>query len=150
MLNGDDLTVVVNAENGSMKFQFTNSSGSPTPFTTEGLGINLTTLNLAGSTIRNFDNDTDLSAAITALQTARDTSDTGLAKIGSWQASVETRKDFNTEISKILTSTITGLSSNDATADAAELASLQTRQQFANSILGIIKQGEQNPLQLLR
>ncbi len=150
LLNGEDLTVVVNAENASLRFQFTNAAGTPTPFTTEGLGINLATLNLVGAAARNFDNDTDLNAAITALQNARDASDTGIAKVGSWQASVETRKDFNSEISKILTSTISGLSSNDATADAAELASLQTRQQFANSILAIIKQGEQNPMQLLR
>lgn len=150
LLSGDDLTVVVNAENGSQKFQFTKNDGTPAQFTTEGLGINLTTLNLAGATIKNFDNDTDLNAAIAALQSARDTSDTGLAKIGTWQASIETRTDFNAQISKILTSAITGLSSNDATADAAELASLQTRQTFANSILSIIKQGEQSPIQLLR
>lgn len=150
LLNGEDLSVVINAENSSLQFQFTNTSGAATRFNAEGLGINLATLRLTGSDIRNFNNDTDLTAAINALQAARDTSDTGIARLGTWQSSLETRAGFNTEINKILTSAISGLSSSDATADAAELASLQTRQSFANSILAIIKQGEQNPIQLLR
>lgn len=149
LLAGDDLRVVVNAENNTMTFQF-GTSASPQSFAAAGLGIDLTVLKLTGTMTTNFDNDTDLNAAITALSSARNASDIGISKLSTWQSGLQTRSDFNNSITKILTAAITSLTSSDATADAAELASLQSRQTFANSILSIIKQGEQNPLQLLR
>jgi flagellin-like hook-associated protein FlgL len=152
LLKGDDLTVVINAEGDSLRIQFPVATGATQgqAFDAAGLGLDLTNFGLAGTNVTNFATNTTLTTAITALQAALDNSDIGISKLGTWQSSVDNRSSFNNSMLKILNTAVTSLTSNDATADAAELASLQTRQTFANSILSIIRQGEQNPIQLLR
>jgi flagellin-like hook-associated protein FlgL len=88
--------------------------------------------------------------ALAQITSALSSIDTATGLVGDAQNSLQNRTEFNKSMVDLLNSTSSSLSSVDTNAAAAQLASLQTRQQFASSIMSILKQGEQNPLQLLR
>jgi len=153
LLTGSKLSVALNADGDKFDFQLTNADGSAATFKSSGLGLDATAANIndaAGSTNNNFDNNTDMDTALTQITNALATVDTASGLVGDAQNSLQNRTDFNKSMIDLLNSTSSSLSSVDTNAAAAQLAALQTRQQFASSIMSIVKQNEQSPLQLLR
>ncbi len=153
LLTGSKLSVALNADGDKFDFQLTNADGSAASFKSDGLGLDLSAakINNGSDGINNdFDNNADMDKALAQITSALSSIDTATGLVGDAQNSLQNRTEFNKSMVDLLNSTSSSLSSVDTNAAAAQLASLQTRQQFASSIMSILKQGEQNPLQLLR
>jgi len=152
LLTGSKLSVSLNVDGDKFDFQLTTDNSGAATFDSTGLGLNLSAANIdtKTGTNNNFDNNTDMDKALTQITLALSSIDTATGLIGDAQNSLQDRSSFNKSMADLLNSTASSISSVDTNSAAAQLASLQTRQQFATSIMSILKQGEQNPLQLLR
>ena len=151
LLLGSKLSVALNTEGDKFNFQLTNPDGTPASYNSAGLGLDLKATNLDGTDGgNNFDNNADMDVALAEITAAISAVDTGTGLVGDAQNSLQQRSDFNKSMASLMTTTATTISSVDTSAASAQLAALQTRQQFATSIMSILKQSDQNPLQLLR
>jgi len=153
LLTGSSLNVALNTDGDKFNFQLTGTNSGVTSFNSAGLGLDSSAANVntaTGGTNNDFDNNADIDTALTQISTAISTIDTATGLVGDAQNSLQDRTTFNKSMIDLLNSTSSSLSSVDTNQASAELAALQTRQQFATSIMSIIKQTEQNPLQLLR
>jgi flagellin-like hook-associated protein FlgL len=153
LLTGSSLNVALNADGDKFNFQLTGTNSGVTSFKSDGLGLDASAANVsdsAGATNNNFDNNADIDTALGQITQALSTIDTATGLVGDAQSALQDRSTFNKSMIDLLNSTSSSLSSVDTNEASAQLAALQTRQQFATSIMSIIKQSEQNPLQLLR
>ena len=90
------------------------------------------------------------SAAITALDTALNTIGSNQAIIGAQQKGLEVRSNNVGVIQENLTSAISRIEDADISEETTKLALLQTRQQMAIGMLGLVNSFPQNALALLR
>lgn len=153
LLTGGTLSVAINTTGDNFVFQFKDASNQPATFNGAGIGIDLAAANVSlavGGKNKNFSNNTDVDTALAQVNAAISKIDLASGLLGDAQTSLNDRSSFNKSMADLFKSTSTALNAVDTTQASAELASLQTRQQFATSIMSIIKQGEQNPLILLR
>lgn len=112
----------------------------------DAAGLSLTSADATG----NFANDTELSAAITKMNTALQTLTTADLSLGYQTAVVKARQAFNRTLLDNLNEGASSLTASDATADAATLSAIQTRQSFVLNSMNVSKQYEANLLSLLR
>jgi len=136
LLAGDDLKVVFN-EDGSSKLDIS------------GVDV-MDTLGLTDLTDEDFLDSSSIDAVISKLDTALGNLDGLSSKFGSQLSVVQTRQDFTKDMIGTLDDGANLLTAADTNEEAANLATLQTRQSLIVSSLSISTSQEQNILQLLR
>jgi flagellin len=137
LLNGDDLDIVFN-EDGTSKL---NVKG--TVFSATGLGLG----DLTGDEFLDADS---INEVISTIENTFASLEAQASKFGSQLQIVETRETFTKDMVGTLEDGALALVGADTNAEAANLATLQTRQALIVSSLSISTQQESNVLQLLR
>ncbi|MFD1331501.1 flagellin [Methylopila musalis] len=137
LLNGDDLDIVFN-EDGTSRLEVKGVQ-----FDAEGLG-------LSEISADDFYDSSSIEKIIDKLESAFATIEAQSAKFGSQLAIVQTRETFTKDMIGTLEDGAHGLTAADTNEEAANLATLQTRQQLIVSSLSISTQQEQSVLQLLQ
>ncbi|MFD1704443.1 flagellin [Methylopila henanensis] len=137
LLNGDDLDVIFN-EDGSSRLEVKGVQ-----FDAEGLG-------LASISAEDFYDSDSIEKIIDTLEAALATIEAQSAKFGSQLAIVQTRETFTKDMIGTLQDGSLALVGADTNEEAANLATLQTRQQLIVSSLSISTQQESAVLQLLQ
>ena len=153
LLTGSKLSVTLNADGDKFNFQLTNDDGTAATFNSTGIGLDAKAAKIskaAGDTNNDFSTNTDMDTALAQLTNALSKIDTATGLVGDAQSSLQNRSDFNKSTIDLLNTTATALNAIDSNAASAQLASLQTQQSFATSIMSIMKQSDQSALQLLR
>ena len=137
LLMGDDLDVIFN-EDGSSKLEVKGVS-----FNADGVGLS----ELAND---QFNDSASINAVLDQIQSAFTTIEAQSAKFGSQLQIVQTREVFTKDMIGTLDDGANALTAADTNEEAANLATLQTRQQLIVSSLSISTQQESAVLQLLR
>jgi flagellin-like hook-associated protein FlgL len=144
LLAGDQISLVFNEKTGTnqnkLDIQGTN-------LTSDNLGITeATNTQLAGFT--NFQNDLDLDKATEQLNGALTSLKSLSSTFGANLAVANTRQDFTKGLADVLTTGASNLVNADANEEAANLLSLQTRQQLSQTALSLSSQSDQAVLRL--
>ncbi|WP_020187677.1 flagellin hook IN motif-containing protein [Methylopila sp. 73B] len=136
LLSGDDLSVTFN-EDGSSKLEI------------GGVDI-MEKIGLSDISIDDFLDSSKIDDVIDTLGSALDNLDSLSSRLGSQLSVVETRESFTKDMIGTLEDGSYALTGADTNEEAANLATLQTRQSLITSSLSISTSQEQNVLQLLR
>jgi flagellin-like hook-associated protein FlgL len=91
---------------------------------------------------------TDVTAAVTALDTARDNLRTETKKLSNSLSTITTREDFTTKMINTLEDGATALTNADMNEESANMLMLQTRQALGTSSLSMASQSAQSVLRL--
>jgi flagellin-like hook-associated protein FlgL len=127
----------------SLTFNETGSS----QMTVTGSTITSTNLSLSGSA-NNWQNDSDVNAALSAISNAIDSLEATAATFSSMATVISARSEFNSEMIDTLNTGADLLTANDSDADSAMLLALQTRQQIAATALAIVQDSQATALKL--
>lgn len=149
LLQGDDLDITFN-EDGTSKLDVKGTN-----FDFGGLGLAKLTEGVPGAagaitTAGAFDDKESINGVIDSLDSVFSTLESQSSKFGSQLQIVQTRQSFTKDMIGTLEDGSSALTSADTNAEAANLATLQTRQSLIVSALSISTSQEQNVLQLLR
>jgi flagellin-like hook-associated protein FlgL len=148
LLNSDQLTVAFNERTDADKAQLTIKGTDFTAGKDDGTsGLKLAAIDVTGvkglqKNSEIDDVDSRLNAALASLRSTAST-------FGSQLAIVQTRKDFTNELVNTLKSGADGLVLANSNEEAANLLTLQTRQQLSSQALALASQQEQSVLRLL-
>ncbi|WP_020187675.1 flagellin [Methylopila sp. 73B] len=137
LLNGDDLSIVFN-ESGSSQLEVKGVE-----FSAEGLGLD-------SISAEDFYDSASINSVIDRIEAAMQTVEDQSAKFGSQLQIVQTREDFTKSMIGTLEDGALALTGADTNEEAANLATLQTRQSLIVSSLSISTQQESAVLQLLQ
>ncbi len=135
LLNGDDLTVLFNADGSSS-------------LTIDGVTFNAAGVGLAALSSGDFDSNTDVNATLDDLGAALATLRTQSSAFGSNLSVVETRQQFTKEMINTLETGAANLTLADTNEEGANMLALQTRQQLSTIALSLASQADQNVLRL--
>jgi len=148
LLKGDDLSITFN-EDGSSKLDVKGTN-----FDAASLGLTELTESVASgttvSTVGAFDTKSGIDDVLANIDTAFNTLESQASKFGSQLQIVQTRQAFTKDMVGTLNDGALALTGADTNEEAANLATLQTRQALIVSSLSISTSQEQNVLQLLR
>ncbi|MFD1331502.1 flagellin [Methylopila musalis] len=136
LLAGDDLSVVFN-EDGSSKLDVA------------GVDV-MDVLGLSDISFEDFADSSKIEDVVSKLNDALGSLDSLSSRLGSQLSVVETRQSFTKDMVGTLEDGSLALTGADTNEEAANLATLQTRQSLIVSSLSISTSQEQNVLQLLR
>ena len=115
------------------------------------LGFNFTlSTGLSTDAGQNFGNDVELTTAITKIENAILAVTREQKSLANQGAMLNSRSGFNSAMMNELNGDSDLLTAADTTAEAANLASMQTKQSFATNNMSLTKQAEQGLIQLLR
>jgi flagellin-like hook-associated protein FlgL len=134
LLSGSSLNVTFN-ENGSSSL------------TVAGVTVTSAGLSVAAST-NNWQNDTDINAAVTALSNAVSSLQETSVALSSMTAVMSARSDFNKAMVDTLNSGADEIVGTDVNEDSALLLALQTRQQVAITALSFTQGANSTALKL--
>jgi flagellin-like hook-associated protein FlgL len=137
LLNGDDLTIVLNEDGTSIQ------TVTGVDFTSGG---DLAIAGAIGSWALDASIQTSLDEVTAALATLR----TQAKNFGSSLATVQTRQDFTKAMINTLTTGGDNLTLADTNEEGANLLALQTRQQLSTTALSLAAQADQNVLRLFQ
>jgi flagellin-like hook-associated protein FlgL len=144
LLAGDKVSIQFNEKTGSNQSKL-DIQGST--ITSANLGITqATNTQLSGFT--NFQNDSDLEAATEALTGALTSLKSLSSSLGANLSVAQTRQDFTKDLAEVLSTGASNLVNADANEEAANLLSLQTRQQLSQTALSLSSQSDQAVLRL--
>jgi flagellin len=144
LLAGDKVSIQFNEKTGSNQSKL-DIQGST--ITSDNLGIvQATNTQLAGFT--NFQNDADLTKATEALTGALTSLKSLSSSLGANLSVAQTRQDFTKDLADVLSTGASNLVNADANEEAANLLSLQTRQQLSQTALSLSSQSDQAVLRL--
>lgn len=144
LLAGDQVSLVFNEKTGTNQNKL-NIQG--TSLTSDNLGINEAgNTKIEGSV--NFQDDTDLAKATEQLTGALTSLKSLASTFGANLAVASTRQDFTKGMADVLTTGASNLVDADANEEAANLLSLQTRQQLSQTALSLSSQSDQAVLRL--
>ena len=144
LLGGDKVSIQFNEKTGSNQSKL-DIQGST--ITSDNLGIaQATNTQLAGFT--NFQNDADLTKATEALTGALTSLKSLSSSLGANLSVAQTRQDFTKDMADVLATGASNLVNADANEEAANLLSLQTRQQLSQTALSLSSQSDQAVLRL--
>ncbi len=135
LLNGDSLNVVFN-EDGTSSLNIAGVTYSAT-----GLGLTAQSGN-------GFQVTANITAAITALDTATASLRTQASAFGSKLSIVQARQDFTKNLINVLQVGADNLTLADTNEEGANLLALQTRQSLSTTSLSMAAQADQNVLRL--
>jgi hypothetical protein len=137
LLMGDDLDVIFN-EDGSSKLEV------------EGVQFDANGVGLSPITEDDFYDSSSINSVLDQIEGAFQTIEAPASKFGSQLQIVQTREVFTKDMIGTLEDGAHALTAADTNEEAANLATLQTRQQLIVSSLAISTQQESAVLQLLR
>jgi flagellin len=135
LLNGDSLNVVFN-EDGSSSLNIAGVT-----YSAAGLGLTAQSGN-------GFQVTSNITAAITALDTATASLRTQASAFGSKLSIVQARQDFTKNLISVLQIGADNLTLADTNEEGANLLALQTRQSLSTTSLSMAAQADQNVLRL--
>jgi flagellin-like hook-associated protein FlgL len=135
LLDGDNLTVTFN-EDGSSSLAIAGVT-----FSAAGLGLNA----ISGA---GFQSNTNVQAALTAIDGATATLRSQAAKFGSNLSIVQARQDFTKNMISVLQIGADNLVLADTNEEGANMLALNTRQQLSTTALSLAAQADQNVLRL--
>ncbi len=144
LLGGDKVSLVFNEKTGTNQNKLDIQG---TTLTSDNLGLEKAgNTNLAGTV--NFQDDTDLERATEQLNSALTSLKSLSSTFGANLAVANTRQDFTKGLADVLTTGASNLVNADANEEAANLLSLQTRQQLSQTALSLSSQADQAVLRL--
>lgn len=144
LLGGDKVTLTFNEKTGTNQNKL-DIQGST--LNSDNLGVEKAgNTNLAGTV--NFQDDTDLERATEQLNSALTSLKSLSSTFGANLAIANTRQDFTKGMADVLTTGASNLVNADANEEAANLLSLQTRQQLSQTALSLSSQSDQAVLRL--
>jgi flagellin len=144
LLGGDKVSIQFNEKTGSNQSKL-DIQGST--ITSDNLGITeATNTQLTGFT--NFQNDADLTKATESLTGALTSLKSLSSSLGANLSVAQTRQDFTKDLADVLSTGASNLVNADANEEAANLLSLQTRQQLSQTALSLSSQSDQAVLRL--
>jgi flagellin-like hook-associated protein FlgL len=143
LLQGDLLTLTFNESGTStLDIQRKNAAG------TSGEAINSANLKIVAGTLTEFQDDDALDTRLNGLKTALDTIRSQASTFGSNLSMVENRQDFSKSMINTLNTGADNLTLADQNEEAANMLSLQTRQQLSQTALSLANQANQGVLRL--
>ena len=158
LLNGEKIKVTFNEKGTSLDIQVLNGT-NPMQLSARGLGlVDATTLASVDTALKfanNYDNGDNgtgvgLLSAIDKLTTALTTVDLASSQVNTFESTIKDRKNFNSDLIKLLNNSANELTAADMTEVSTRAAALQVQQSFAQTMLANFKQSDQSILQLLR
>ncbi len=144
LLAGDKVTIAFNEKGGKNQ---TKLDIQGTSLTSDNIGIQQAGNAQVAGTI-NFQNDGDLEKATTALTNALTSLKSLSSSFGANLSVAQTRQDFTKDLAEVLSTGASNLVNADANEEAANLLSLQTRQQLSQTALSLSSQSDQAVLRL--
>jgi flagellin len=164
LLNGDKIQMFTDEKGSTSTYQLQNLNNTAMSFSAAALNLVAPGTGASVDTVNNFatnanqyaaidpttGNTVGLNNAIAKLTNALATVALGTNQMAAFQNAVQNRSDFNNSMISMLNDAANNLTAVDSTAVAAQVASLQTQQSFAQSIMSNTKQADQSILQLLR
>ena len=144
LLQGDKVTIAFNEKGGKNQ---TKLDIQGTNLTSDNIGIQQAGNAQVAGTI-NFQNDSDLEKATTALTNALTSLKSLSSTFGANLSVAQTRQDFTKDLAEVLSTGASNLVNADANEEAANLLSLQTRQQLSQTALSLSSQSDQAVLRL--
>ncbi|HEV2553165.1 MAG TPA: flagellin [Bosea sp. (in: a-proteobacteria)] len=144
LLQGDKVTIAFNEKGGANQ---TKLDIQGTSLSAENIGIQQAGNAQVAGTI-NFQNDSDLEKATTALTSALTSLKSLSSTFGANLSVAQTRQDFTKDLADVLSTGAANLVNADANEEAANLLSLQTRQQLSQTALSLSSQSDQAVLRL--
>ena len=144
LLQGDKVTIAFNEKGGANQ---TKLDIQGTNLTSDNIGIQQAGNAQVAGTI-NFQNDADLEKATTALTNALTSLKSLSSTFGANLSVAQTRQDFTKDLAEVLSTGASNLVNADANEEAANLLSLQTRQQLSQTALSLSSQSDQAVLRL--
>jgi flagellin-like hook-associated protein FlgL len=144
LLQGDKVTIAFNEKGGANQ---TKLDIQGTNLTSDNIGIQQAGNAQVAGTI-NFQNDADLEKATTALTNALTSLKSLSSTFGANLSVAQTRQDFTKDLAEVLATGASNLVNADANEEAANLLSLQTRQQLSQTALSLSSQSDQAVLRL--
>jgi flagellin-like hook-associated protein FlgL len=148
LLGADNLTVGFNEKVGAGRAELTIAGvnfGAGADDGSSGLGI--AAIDVTGN--NGFQTAASLDVADTGLTNALSTLRTQATTFGSQLAVIQTRKEFTSELINTLKGGADALVNANSNEEAANLLTLQTRQQLSSQALALASQQEQSVLRLL-
>ena len=127
----------------SLTFNETGSS----QMTVSGSTITSANLSLSASA-NNWQNDSDINAAVSAISSAIDSLEATTATFSSMATVISARSEFNSGMIDTLNTGADLLTENDSNEDSAMLLALQTRQQIAATTLALVQDSQATALKL--
>jgi flagellin-like hook-associated protein FlgL len=148
LLNGDNLTVTFNERIDANKAELTISGTNFTAGADDGTtGLKLSKITTTG--LSGFQKNSDLDSVDTQLSNALASLRSTSSTFGSQLAIVQTRQDFTRQTINTLKSGADNLVLANSNEEAANLLTLQTRQQLSSQSLALASQQDQGVLRLL-
>ncbi|RDJ27222.1 flagellin [Bosea caraganae] len=144
LLAGDQVSLIFNEKTGTNQNKL---SIQGTTLNSDNLGITEAT-NTTIDGFTNFQNDLDLEKATEQLNGALTSLKSLSSTFGANLAVANTRQDFTKGMADVLTTGASNLVNADANEEAANLLSLQTRQQLSQTALSLSSQADQAVLRL--
>ncbi|MET3891558.1 flagellin [Bosea sp. OAE506] len=144
LLQGDKVSIAFNEKGGKNQ---TKLDIQGTSLTADNIGIQQAGNAQVAGTI-NFQNDSDLEKATTALTSALTSLKSLSSTFGANLSVAQTRQDFTKDLADVLSTGASNLVNADANEEAANLLSLQTRQQLSQTALSLSSQSDQAVLRL--
>jgi flagellin-like hook-associated protein FlgL len=138
LLQGDLLTLTFN-ESGTSTLDIQRTGGK---------AINSVNLGQDQATNKEFESDTSLDARLNKLTTSLNTIRSQASSFGSNLSMVQNRQDFSKTMINTLKSGADNLTLADQNEEAANMLSLQTRQQLSQTALSLANQANQGVLRL--
>ncbi|PTM42338.1 flagellin [Bosea sp. 124] len=144
LLGGDKVSIQFNEKTGKNQSKL-DIQGST--ISSDNLGITQAT-NTQLTGFSNFQNDSDLTKATEALTGALTSLKSLSSSLGANLSVAQTRQDFTKDLADVLSTGASNLVNADANEEAANLLSLQTRQQLSQTALSLSSQSDQAVLRL--
>ncbi len=144
LLQGDKVSIAFNEKGGKNQ---TKLDIQGTSLSADNIGIQQAGNAQVAGTI-NFQNDSDLEKATTALTSALTSLKSLSSTFGANLSVAQTRQDFTKDLADVLSTGAANLVNADANEEAANLLSLQTRQQLSQTALSLSSQSDQAVLRL--
>jgi flagellin len=144
LLRGDKLKLNFNeAGTSSIEIQAKDANG-----TVRGINTGANSLDLGVGTAAEFASDASLDTRLDKLSASLGTLRSQSSAFGSNLSIVQNRTDFTKSMMNTLRTGADGLTLADMNEEAANLLSLQTRQQLSSTALGLANQADQGVLRL--
>jgi len=142
LLKGDKLKLNFNENSTStLEIQAKDSAGAVREITNAKLGV-------TAATNAEFESDASLDSRVESLRSSLDTIRSQSSSFGSNLSIVQNRQDFTKNMINTLQTGSDNLVLADANEEAANLLSLQTRQQLSQTALSLASQADQGVLRL--
>lgn len=138
LLQGDLLTLTFN-ESGTSTLDIQRTGGK---------AINSVNLGQSSATNKEFESDTSLDTRLNTLTTSLNTIRSQASSFGSNLSMVQNRQDFSKTMINTLKTGSDNLTLADQNEEAANMLSLQTRQQLSQTALSLANQANQGVLRL--